>query len=258
MITKTTRKREMKTNRQFALLLSVLSLTACVTDKSSDAKLSGVMHHCFRTTGDAVLYQTNKCPPLDGSDTSTCITLKYLDSFSPPVTLIEFKSNSLGAAERVTEQITPPAKHALLIATPKVTSLGAVTRGTSFTVVGMRRFSHPEQGAIWITTAKIRDGEFAGQMITLPWDDLYLEFHGDGAWITDFLQREPFIRDPYRPQIDLKKMTPCTTPEKGGLIGSMVPSWFAAFAAASTAPRPARVLKVLLHAGLATSLRIPI
>jgi hypothetical protein len=191
------------------------SITACVTDKSSDSKLGGVMHQCFRTTGDAVLYQTNKCPPQSGlNGTSTCITLKYLDRFSPPVTLNEFKSNSYGAGERVAEQITTPTKHALLITTPSVISLGAVTRGTSFTVEGMRRFSHPEQGSIWITTAKIRDGEFAGQMITLPWDDLSLAFHGDGGWIKDFVQREPFIRDPYRPQIDSKKMIPCESPKK--------------------------------------------
>jgi hypothetical protein len=172
------------------VLLSLLLITACVTDKSSDARLSAAMHRCFRTTDDAVLYQTNKCPPLSGSDTSTCTTLKYLNSFAPP------------------------ANRGLLVATPKVNSLGAVTRGTSFTIEAMRRFSHPEQGSIWITTAQIRDGEFTGQMITLPWDDLSLEFHGDGGWIKDFVQREPFVRDPYRPQIDYSKMVPCETSVK--------------------------------------------
>jgi len=196
------------------VLLSLLSLTACVTDKSSDGRLSAVMHKCFRTTDDAILYQTNKCPPLGGSDTSTCITIKYLNSFSPPVTLTEFKSNLHGAASRVAEQITPPAKHGLLIATPKVNPLGAVTKGTSFTIEAMRRFSHPEQGSIWVTAAHIRDGQFVGQMFTLPWDDLYLEFHGDGGWITDFVRREPFVRDPYRPQVDSSKMVPCETSEK--------------------------------------------
>jgi hypothetical protein len=175
-------------------------------------RLAGVMHQCFRTTGDAVLFQTNKCPPLGPSDTSTCVTLKYLNSFSPPVTLSEFNSNSHGAADRVTQQITPPAKHGLLIATPKVTSLGALIQGTTFTVEDIRRFSHPEQGSIWIISATIREGKFTGQTITLPWDDLYLEFHGDGAWIKDFVQREPFTRDPYSPQLDSTKMIPCATP----------------------------------------------
>jgi hypothetical protein len=207
----------MKAVRQltsYIVLVLTLSMTACVTDKSSDTRLRAVIHKCFRTTDDAVLYQTNKCPPLNGSDTTTCITMKYLNSFSPPATLSEFNSNLHGAATRVAEQITPPAKRGLLIATPKVNSLGAVTRGTSFTVEAMRRFSHPEQGSIWITTVQIRDGQFAGQMITLPWDDLYLEFHGDGGWITDFVQREPFVRDPYRPQIDSSKMVSCETSEK--------------------------------------------
>jgi hypothetical protein len=196
------------------VLLSLLLITACVTDKSSDARLSAAMHRCFRTTDDAVLYQTNKCPPLSGGDTSTCTTLKYLNSFAPPVTLSEFNSNLHGAATRVAEQITPPANGGLLVATPKVNSLGAVTRGTSFTIEAMRRFSHPEQGSIWITTAQIRDGKFTGQMITLPWDDLSLEFHGDGGWIKDFVQREPFVRDPYRPQIDYSKMVSCETSVK--------------------------------------------
>ena len=46
------------------VLMAVLSLTACVTEKSADPRLSSVMHRCFRTTSDAVLYQTNKCPPM--------------------------------------------------------------------------------------------------------------------------------------------------------------------------------------------------
>jgi len=168
----------MKALRQLTspiVLLSWLSMTACATDMSSDARLSAVMNKCFRTTEDAVL---------------------YLNRFSPPVTLSEFNSNFHGAATSVARQITPPPKRGLLIAAPKVNSLGAVTRGTPFTIEAMRRFSHPEQGSIWITAARIRDGQFAGQMITLPWDDLYLEFHGDGGWITDFVQREPFVRDP--------------------------------------------------------------
>src|SRR5450631_362732 len=207
----------MKTVRQSrtsVALFSFLSLTPCVTDKSSDPRLAGVMHHCFRATDDAVLYRTNLCPPIGGlSDTSTCVTVKYLNSFSPPVTLMEFKSNSDGAAASVAEQLTPGAKHGLLIPTPQATSLGPLTKGTSFTIEGMRRFSHPEQGDMWITTAIIRDGEFAGQIITLPWDNLYLMFHGDGGWITDFVQREPFIRDPYRPQINSTKMIPCESPK---------------------------------------------
>src|ERR1700686_3535920 len=128
------------------LVLSSSSfLTACVTDKSCDSRLSTVMHKCFRTTDDSVLYQTNKCPPNGGmSTTSTCTTLKYLSSFSPPVTLSEFNSNLYGAATRVAERITPPASGGLLNPAPRVKSLGAVTRGTSFTIEAMRRFSHPE------------------------------------------------------------------------------------------------------------------
>jgi hypothetical protein len=195
--------------------MAIVTLTACVTEKSADPRLANVIHKCFRVTGDAVLYRTNKCPPQSGlSGTSTCITVKYLDRFLPPVTLSEFNSNSHGAAASVAEQLTPPVKRGLLIPKPEVTVLGPLTKGTSFTIEAMHRFSHPEQGSIWITTAKLLDGPFAGQTITLPWDDLYLEFHGDGAWIKDFLQREPFIRDPYRPQIDSTKMTPCETAAK--------------------------------------------
>jgi hypothetical protein len=189
-----------------------VTLTACVTERSSDPRLGSVMHKCFHTTGDAVLYQTNKCPPMSGMAlTSTCLTVKYLSNLSPPATLSDFDH---GAATSIAEQLTPRAKRALLIANPEASVLGPLTTGTSFTIEDMHRFSHPEQGSIWITTAKILDGQFAGQKITLPWDDLYLEFHGDGAWIKDFVQREPFIRDPYRPQIDSTKMIPCDTPDK--------------------------------------------
>jgi len=195
--------------------MAIAMLAACVTEKSADSRLGSVMHKCFRTTGDAVLYQTNKCPPQSGlSGTSTCITVKYLDRFLARVTLSEFKSNSHGAAASVAEQLIPLAKHGLMIPKPEVTVLGPLTKGTSFTIEAMHRFSHPEQGSIWITTAKILDGQFADQTITLPWDDLYLEFHGDGAWIKDFVQREPFIRDPYRPQVDSTTMIACDTADK--------------------------------------------
>jgi hypothetical protein len=193
------------------VLIAMATLTSCVTEKRADPRLGSVMHKCFHTTGDAILYQTNKCPPMGGmASTSTCLTVKYLSDLPHPAALSDFDN---GAA-RIAEQLTPSAKRALLIPNPEVSVRGPLTQGTSFTIEDMHRFSHPEQGSIWITTAKIIDGQFAGQTITLPWDDLYLEFQGDGAWIKDFLQREPFIRDPYRPQIDSTKMTPCDVSEK--------------------------------------------
>jgi hypothetical protein len=192
------------------VLMAVLSLTACVTERSADPRLGSLLHRCFRTTGDAVLYQSNTCPPAGGmATTSTCLTVKYLSDLSPPATLNDFDH---GAAS-IAEQLTPHAKRALLMQNPDVSVLGPLTQRTAFTIEGMHRFSHPEQGSIWITTAKISDGPFAGRTITLPWDDLYLQFHGDGGWITDFVQREPFIRDPYRPQINSAKMIPCESPK---------------------------------------------
>jgi hypothetical protein len=202
------------------VLLAFLSLTGCLSDRSADPRLGSVMHQCFRTTDDAVLYQTPNCPPTGNgmSGTSTCTTLRYLSSFSPPVTLNEYNSNSQGAAARVAELLKPVANGGPLLRAlstpPKATLFGTMPAGTSFTVEGMHRFSHPEQGSIWITTAQIREGEFAGRMITLPWDSLDLEFHGDGAWIKDFIQREPFVIDPSRPQIDSTAMVPCETSAK--------------------------------------------
>ena len=195
-------------------LLVLLSLSGCVSDRSADPRLAGVMHQCFRFTDDAVLYQTPNCPPTNsGGGTSTCTTVRYLRSFSLPVSLNEFNSNSQGAADRVAEHLKPTPTGGPLLralsAPPKATLFGTLTAGTSFTVEGMRRFSHPEQGSIWITTVQIRDGEFSGRKVTLPWDSLDLEFQGDGAWIKDFVQRAPFSVDPYRPLIDSSAMVPC-------------------------------------------------
>jgi hypothetical protein len=204
----------MLTARPFAssvLLLSLSLLSACVTDKSADPRLSVVMHQCFRTTGDAVLYHNHTCPPTQGlSDVSACDTLTYFSSFSPPITLGEFNSNDRGAATRVQEQIGAHAKDGSEL-NPV---LGTLIKGTSFTVERMRRFSHYEQGDIWIVSAQLRDGPFSGRQIILPWHNLYLQFHGDGGWINDYVQREPFIRDPYRLQIDSTKMVPCGSPAK--------------------------------------------
>jgi hypothetical protein len=199
----------MLTARPFAssvVLLSFLYVTACVTDKSADPRLSVVMHHCFRTTGDAVLYHNHTCPPTQGlSGVSACDTLIYLSSFSPPITLGEFNASDRGAATRVQRQIGAHAKDGSEL-NPV---LGTLIKGTPFTVERMRRFSHYEQGDIWIVSAQLSDGPFAGRLVTLPWNDLYLPFHGNGGWINDYVQRDPFVRDAYRLQIDSTKMVSC-------------------------------------------------
>jgi hypothetical protein len=117
------------------LVLALLSLAACVTNKSSDPRLSSVVHQCFRTTDDAILFQTSSCPPLNGmSAISTCVTVKYLSSFSPPITLREYNTNSSGAAWRVSDELAArstvfrgvlrPREHASL--------LGILKSGTPF------------------------------------------------------------------------------------------------------------------------------
>jgi hypothetical protein len=198
-------------------LLLLFSLTACVTNKSSDPRLASIVHQCFRTTDDAVLFQTSSCPPLDGmSATSTCVTVKYLSSFSPPITLRDYNANAAGAAGRVSDELSARSSvsRGLLRPRERASLLGILKSGTPFTVQNMRRFSHPEQGSIWITTAKIDEGEFSGESITLPWDNLSLEFNGEGGWMKDFVQRQPFIDDPYRPQINSTKMVPCEASAK--------------------------------------------
>lgn len=199
----------MNTARPFVsrvVLLSFLHLTACVTDKSADPRLGVVMHQCFRTTEDAVLYHNHTCPPIQGlSGVSACDTLIYLISFSPRITLGEFNASDREAATQVQRQIGAHAKDGSEL-NPV---LGTLIKGTTFTVERMRRFSHYEQGDIWIVSAQLRDGPFAGRQVTLPWNDLYLPFHGNGGWINDYVRRDPFVRDPYRLQIDSTKMVPC-------------------------------------------------
>jgi hypothetical protein len=204
----------MNTARPFVssvVLLSFLHLTACVTDKSADPRLGVVMHQCFRTTEDAVLYHNHTCPPIHGlSGVSACDTLIYLGSFSPPITLGEFNAGDRGAATQVQRQLGAHAKDGSEL-NPV---LGTLNKGTSFTIESMRRFSHYEQGDIWIVSAQLRDGPFSGRQIILPWHNLYLQFHGDGGWINDYVQRDPFVRDPYRLQIDSTKMVPCGSSAK--------------------------------------------
>jgi len=202
--------------KRLAFALLYLSIGACVSEKSSDPRLGNIIHQCFRITDDAILYRTPNCPPVGGlNGTSTCVTLRYLNKFSPPLTLSEFNMDAHGAAATVAEQLTPRANGGPLLralnAPPKATLLGSLAKGTSITIEGMRRFSHPEQGSMWVTTAAIHEGEFANLPITLPWKNLGLEFHGDGGWINDFVQLSPFVVDPYRPQIDLTALIPCET-----------------------------------------------
>jgi hypothetical protein len=99
-------------------LLSLLSLTACTINHSADPKLGSILHQCFRTTDDAVLYETPFCPPHSGlSKASTCVTVRYLNSFRPPVTLREF-STSGRAEEAVVSELRRPAEEGQGLFTP--------------------------------------------------------------------------------------------------------------------------------------------
>src|SRR5579863_4524496 len=157
-------------------LWALLSLTACTTNHSADPKLASVMHKCFQTTDDAVLYETPFCPPQSGlSGSTTCMTIKYLNSFRPPLTLREFNSTSARVDEEVMDQLRKPVEkwQGIFGASPKdIRLVGTLVWPTSFTIEGMRRYVNYEQVDIWITTAQIRDGELAGKIITLPWEDL--------------------------------------------------------------------------------------
>jgi hypothetical protein len=195
-------------------LLSLLSLTACVTNKSSDPRLSSVMHKCFQTTDDAVVYETPFCPPQPGlSNSSTCVTVKYLGSFYPRLTLREFKSTSARVDEQVMHELRRPSENyqggIFAPSSDKVRVFGALIWPTSFTIVSMRRYADYENDAFWIVTAQIRDGEFAGRAITLPWNSIMRQFPGRDGWITDHAQQNPIRDSPYPPQIDSKKMVPC-------------------------------------------------
>lgn len=94
MTTRSAGQRRALRNRQpdfCVVLIAMVTLTACVTEKNADPRLGSVTHKCLHTTGDAVLYQTNKCPPMGGmASTSTCLTVKYLSDLSPPATLSDF------------------------------------------------------------------------------------------------------------------------------------------------------------------------
>jgi hypothetical protein len=198
--------------RNWRLLgLALVPFSACVTNKSSDPRLASVMHQCFQTTDDALLYQTPYCPSLTGvTSTSTCITVQYLNSFYPPVTLKDFNT-SARAEEDVMHELRRPGENGHGVFTPSVDTirvLGALVWPTSFTIESMRRYSNPEEGGYWIVTVKIRDGQFAGQQITLPWSAFMHPSQAFGGWITDSLQRQPFAHDAYRPQIDSTKMVP--------------------------------------------------
>ena len=103
----------------------------------------------------------------------------------------------------------------------RIRVLGTLVWPTSFTVEVMRRFTNYTEGATWIATAQIRDAQFAGQLITLPWENLMSQFPGDGGWITNYVQQKPFRNDPYPPQINLRKWSPAKRQRKR--IRSLIP-----------------------------------
>ena len=103
----------------------------------------------------------------------------------------------------------------------RIRVLGAIVWPTSFTVEGMRRYSNYEAGDTWIVTAIIRDGTFAGQLITLPWDNVMSQFPGDGGWIANYIQRKPFRQTPTRRKSTPRKWSPAKRQRKR--IRSLIP-----------------------------------
>lgn len=202
-----------KTRLRAALMAATLLVPACVTtDQTNDSRVSNLVHQCFQTVHNTTFYETD-CPRGSSRDEET----------RPGLCNTVTDSNKTPYREPPPERPPPNELSKLMRKIPRkeekqaVTILGNLPSGTSFEVTKMLRVPFGEGDSYWLTVAEIRDGEFKGKSMLLPWNSS-LGFHAADPWITDFFQREPFQHSAYPPQIDLQSMTACADKLPSGTV----------------------------------------
>lgn len=182
-------------------------VVACTVDHTNDVQLSGLVHQCFSTVKESILYQT-ACPPVGpwrerNMAGWACDTVTYVDEFPFPLTLQSYQEDPQHVAGRIREVMT-----ASDVRPGKVTVLGGLAAGISFEITQMYRWTNGENGTFWLAIASVRDGEYKGIRILLPWDGSPRSYT-KGPWmIQPKLATSPLRRSKY-PEFDPKYMTRC-------------------------------------------------
>jgi hypothetical protein len=198
-------------SRRRCLIIALITLTSSCGGhvRDDDPRISGLIHHCFATVKES-LFISGNCQNIEGSP--YCDTVKALDAEQPslsfaqlPPTLRAYHENPIYWAEQV---------HAVdrnLFGTHRdnLTIYGGLPVGTPLQIVEVSRWFNGENGTFWIGHAIIKDGEFKGRRILLPW-----EGHGQYGWIDakfDIQARAESVI----PEVDSRYLKSCETQQSG-------------------------------------------
>lgn len=186
--------------RKSSVAILVL-VAACSVDHTDDPHLSGLVHQCFATVKDGIIYQT-VCPPVSPGSfgfrgDSYCDTVTYVDQFPYAVTLNSFEADPQHWSEQISKTIKKASN-----AYGEFIVRGGLPAGTTFEITQMYRWNNGENGTFWLAIAAIRDGKFKGNRFTLPWA-------GSPPSYTFPWLRSAYPRRTIYPAIDARYMTPC-------------------------------------------------
>jgi len=167
--------------RSIALIALLAGCTA-TNVRDTDPRINALIHQCFATVKESIFF-SGKCQPI-GSWTY-CDTIRSLDPQPDPrwkfpqfpPTLQAYRDDPVYWSGRIHEE--EKYRQGSQIQPDHVVIYGALPIGTQLEIVEVSRWFNGENGTFWIAYAVIRDGEFKGRRLLMPW-----EGSGDLPWLT--------------------------------------------------------------------------
>lgn len=205
----------------FSKRLRLIVLTALLAGcggpvRETDPRIGALVHQCFTTANEAI-FLSDTCDPI-GSRTY-CDTVRGLNphpdpqwkqlQYFPP-TLQAYRDDPIYWSGRIHEEKKYRLFEQLL--PDHVVIYGGLPVGTQLEIVQLSRWFNGENGTFWIADAVIRDGDFKGRKILLPWPGRF------SPWIDVPYDREArAFRDP---EADSRFLTKCDAKATGPVSNS--------------------------------------
>jgi hypothetical protein len=170
--------------RKPGLIAMLAILAGCYTSAVSDTdpRISALVHACFATVKESIVF-SGRCEPM-----GTWVYCDTVQSLNPhpdprwkfpqfPPTLQAYRDDPGYWPDRI--HMAEKYRQGSQIQPDHVVIYGGLPIGTPLEIVEVSRWFNGENGTFWIAHAVIRDGEFKGRRIFLPW-----EGSGDFPWLT--------------------------------------------------------------------------
>ncbi|HXC10056.1 MAG TPA: hypothetical protein VNV61_14085 [Steroidobacteraceae bacterium] len=195
--------------------LRLIALTALFTGcttiavSDTDPPIRALIHQCFATVKESILF-SGKCQPM--GTWTYCDTVMSLEPHPDPrwkfpqfpPTLQAYRDDPDYWSGRIHEE--EKRRQGSQIQADRVLIYGGLPIGTPLEIVEISRWFNGENGTFWIAYAVIRDGDFNGHRILLPW-----EGSGDIPWLTFAPGVLPSRADP---AVNPKALTSCRNDAK--------------------------------------------